>query len=96
MDKTPRPEIALLLELVLDLKKDQSELKDMMQKNAIILERNTITVEQHENRSTNLEGRMERLENRDQMLNGFVKISLGLLGVAGTIAAIVAGLQAVL
>lgn len=76
------PEIALLLELVLDLKKDQSEIKDMTIKNSAVLE-------EHTRRSTASEERIERLEQKDQMLSGFIKISGGLLGLLAAIAAIV-------
>lgn len=80
------PEIALLLELVLDLKRDQAEMKEMTIENKV-------TLEEHARRSTASEDRLERLEKRDQMLTGFVKISLGLLGVAGTVFAILEALR---
>lgn len=73
------PEIALLLELVLDLKKDQGEIKQMTVENKVILE-------DHARRSSASEARLDRLEKRDQMLTGFVKISLGLLSLAATAA----------
>ena len=76
------PEIALLLELVLDLKKDLSSLSDHTAMNTAILD-------EHMKRTELNEQRLERLEKRDQMFNGFVKISIAILGVAGTIAAIV-------
>lgn len=77
----PSPEIALLLELVLDLKKDIGALKEESTKN-------TTTLEEHMRRTELAEIRISTLEKRDQMLNGFVKISAGLLGFAGTVLAV--------
>ncbi len=87
--QSPRPEIALLLELVLDLKKEQNEIKK------IAIE-NTVVLIEHERRSTASEVRLERLEKRDTMFNGFVKISASLAAIAGTVLALVAALKAVL
>ncbi len=75
------PEIALLLELVLDLKKDIGSIKDETSKN-------TITLDEHARRSTASEVRLERLEKRDQQFNGFFKISAGVLGVVASVVAI--------
>lgn len=80
------PEIALLLELVLDLKKEQSLIKDMTVENKV-------TLEEHARRSSASEDRLDRLEKRDQMLNGFVKISLALLGLAATVIGIMAAIN---
>ena len=77
----PSPEIGLLLELVLDLKKDITALREESTENKA-------TLEEHARRSTNSEARLDRLEKRDQMLNGFFKISAGLLSAAGSIVAI--------
>ena len=77
----PAPEIALLLELVLDLKKDIGVLKTDSDKN-------TSTLEEHMRRTEAAEKRLAILEKRDQMLNGFVKISAALLGFAGTALAV--------
>lgn len=82
MEKT---DFALLLDLVLDLKEEQSEIKEMVVKQGVILERNTEIVEEHERRSTASEHRLELLERRDLMINGFLKISAGLAGVIGTV-----------
>jgi hypothetical protein len=82
------PEIGLLLELILDLKKDIASLQRDM---TIVHEqeaKNSIVLEDHARRSTASEDRLELLENRDQRINGFFKISLGILGVVGTIATI--------
>lgn len=76
------PEIALLLELVLDLKKDLTNVKEITIKNTAVLD-------EHIRRTDLAETRIDKLEQRDQMLNGFVKISLGLLGVIGTVMGIV-------
>lgn len=76
-----QPEIALLLELVLDLKKDIGSLQEETNKNSIVLE-------DHARRSTASEARLDKLEKRDQMLNGFFKISAGLLSSAASIIAI--------
>lgn len=78
----PSPEIALLLELVLDLKKDIGAIKDETTKN-------TATLDEHMRRTDLAEQRIEALEKRDQMLNGFMKISAGALGVVASIATIV-------
>jgi hypothetical protein len=77
----PSPEIALLLELVLDLKKDIGVIKEDTTTNTEILA-------EHARRSTASENRLEKLEKRDQMLNGFVKISAGLLGIVASLATI--------
>jgi len=77
----PSPEIGLLLELVLDLKKDITVLRDESTENKA-------TLEEHARRSTSSEERLDRLEKRDQMLNGFFKISAGLLSAAGSIVAV--------
>ena len=82
----PSPEIALLLELVLDLKKDITTLKEESVKN-------TTTLEEHARRSTASEARLALLEKRDWMVNGFFKISMSLLGLAATIIGIVAALR---
>ncbi len=76
------PEIALLLELVLDLKKDLSDIKSKTDKNTIILE-------EHARRSTASEERLERLEKKDIMLTGFVKIAAVVLGVVASVAGII-------
>ncbi len=82
MEKT---DFALLLDLVLDLKEEQSEMKEMIVKQGVIQERNTYVLEEHERRSTASENRLELLEQRDLMINGFLKISAGLAGVIGTV-----------
>lgn len=82
-----QPEIALLLELVLDLKKDQNEIKQMTVENKV-------TLEDHARRSKASEERLDRLEQRDWMINGFFKISLALLGIVGTVVGIVVAIRA--
>lgn len=82
----PQPEIALLLELVLDLKKDISVLKEDSIKN-------TVTLEDHTRRSTASEARLALLEQRDWMVNGFFKISMALVGLSATIIGIVAAIR---
>lgn len=82
----PSPEIALLLELVLDLKKDQTEMKEMTIENKV-------TLEEHARRSTSSEARLDRLEKRDWMVNGFLKISMSLLGLAATVIGIIAAIR---
>jgi|HubBroStandDraft_5_1064220.scaffolds.fasta_scaffold130182_2 hypothetical protein len=77
----PSPEIGLLLELVLDLKKDITVLREESTENKA-------TLDEHARRSTSSEERLDRLEKRDQMLNGFFKISAGLLSAAGSVVAI--------
>jgi hypothetical protein len=77
----PAPEIALLLELVLDLKKDIGAIKDETSKN-------TVTLDEHMRRTELAEQRIGKLEKRDQMFNGFVKISASLLGVVASLATI--------
>jgi hypothetical protein len=77
----PSPEIGLLLELVLDLKKDIGSLSEETSKN-------TATLEEHMRRTDLAEQRIEKLEKREQMVNGFLKISAGLLGVVASIVAI--------
>lgn len=77
---------AHLIDLVMGIKDDVSELKTESAKN-------TVTLTEHERRSTSSEKRLELLEKRDQMLNGFWKISIGILGTVGTIAALVAAIH---
>lgn len=76
------PEIALLLELVLDLKKDITELK-------VESAENSAELKEHARRSTASEGRLTLLEKRDWMINGFFKFSIALLGFAGSIIGII-------
>lgn len=80
------PEIALLLELALDLKKDIGVIKEDTSKN-------TITLEEHERRSTASEARLALLERRNWMIDGFFKISIALVGLTSTIIAIVAAIR---
>ena len=84
----PSPEIGLLLELVLDLKKDisivRTDITSLQEETA----KNTVILDDHARRSTASEARLDKLEKRDQMLNGFFKISAGLLSAAGSIVAI--------
>ncbi len=61
------PEIGLLLELILDLKKDLTSLKEETTKNSVVLN-------DHARRSTASEARLNLLEKRDWMINGFFKI----------------------
>jgi hypothetical protein len=76
------PEIALLLELVLDLKKDIGIIKEETLANTVILD-------EHIKRTELAEKRIEVLESRDQMMNGFIKISAGLLGIVASLATII-------
>lgn len=80
------PEIALLLELVLDLKKDVSALKEEST-------RNTVTLEDHARRSTASEARLALLEKRDWMINGFFKIAMALLGLTATVVGILSAIH---
>jgi chromosome segregation ATPase len=79
------PEIALLLELVLDLKKDISAVRTDISSLQEDTTRNSVVLEDHARRSTASEARLDKLERRDQMLNGFLKISLGVLGAVGSV-----------
>ncbi len=79
-------EIQILTDLVLDTKKDISEIKEMTVKNTTVLE-------EHQRRSTASETRITRLEKSDQMWKGFFKIAGAILGVLGTIAVIIQTLR---
>lgn len=96
----PSPEIGLLLELVLDLKKDITSLKEESSANRVTLESNRITLEDHAARSTAseerhkvTEARLMALEKRDWMINGFFKIAMSLLGLTATILGIIAAIR---
>lgn len=75
-----------LIDLIIKIKEDVGDLKAETA-------RNTVTLEEHEKRSTASEKRLDMLEKRDQMLNGFWKISIGVLGAVGTVVAIVAAIH---
>ncbi len=87
------PEIALLLELVLDLKKDISSLKEDSTKNTVSLEEHMRRTELAEDLLALVQERIAKLEKRDQMLNGFAKISLTLLGAAGALLAVIEAIR---
>ncbi len=87
------PEIALLLELVLDLKKDISALKEDSITNTANLAEHMRRTELAEKTVELAEARIAKLEARDQMFNGFLKISAGLLGTAGAILALVEAIR---
>lgn len=86
----------LLLDLVLDLKDDQAEIKEATLKNKLTLERNTQIVEEHERRSTASEARLERLEKRDNMISGFLKISGMILAGVGSVYGVIEIIQKLL
>lgn len=89
----PSPEIGLLLELVLDLKKDITA----VQKDVTTLKSeaaaNTVTLEDHARRSTASEARLALLEKREWMVNGFFKISLSLVSLTGAVLGILAAIR---
>lgn len=87
------PEISLLLELILDLKKDITSLKENITDLKTEAAKNTVTLEDHARRSTASEARLGMLEQRDQMLNGFFKISLGILGVVASVIGVIAAIR---
>ncbi len=82
------PEIALLLELVLDLKKDISALSQETAKNTVTLEEHMRRTEAAELTLAATQKRLEKLEKREWMISGFLKISGGLLTTAASIIAI--------
>jgi hypothetical protein len=87
------PEIGLLLELVLDLKKDIGAVRTDVSNIKEDTTKNTVVLDDHARRSTASEKRLDKLEKRDQMLNGFFKISLGILGAIGSIIGIIELIQ---
>lgn len=89
----PAPEIALLLELVLDLKKDITSLKEETTKNTGTLEDHARRSTASEERHKVTEARLIMLEKREWMINGFFKISMSLLGLAATVIGILAALK---
>lgn len=91
-----QPEIALLLELVLDLKKDQTVIKDMTIENKVTLDDHARRSTASEERHKITEARLAMLENRDLMINGFFKISMSLLGLAATVIGILVALKSLL
>lgn len=88
-----QPEIALLLELVLDLKKDITSLQRDITALKTEAAQNTIILDDHARRSTASEARLALLEKRDWMINGFLKISLALVSLTGAIIGILAALN---
>lgn len=87
------PEIALLLELVLDLKKDITSLQKDVTTLKTEAAQNTMTLEDHARRSTASEARLAILEKRDWMVNGFLKISISLVSLTGAIIGILVALR---
>lgn len=85
-----------LLDLVFDLKSDISEIKEDIAVNTVSLAEHMKRTEMNEARLELNEDRLERLEKRDLMLNGFFKISLGVLAAVSTIIGIVAAIHALL
>ena len=81
----PTPEIGLLLELVMDLKKDISSMQHDLSTVKSELAANTVTLEDHARRSTASEARLALLEKRDWMINGFFKISLALVSLTAAL-----------
>lgn len=82
-----------LLDLILGLKDDVAELKAAQAANTVTLEEHARRSTASENRHDQIDDRMLTIENKDQRLNGFWKISLGVLGVVGSIATIVAAIH---
>lgn len=89
----PSPEIGLLLELVLDLKKDISYLQEDVTTLKTEAAANSVTLEEHARRSTASEARLALLEKREWMINGFFKISIALVGLTGSLLGILAALK---
>lgn len=87
------PEIALLLELVLDLKRDITALQKDVTSLKTEAAQNTVVLDDHARRSTASEARLAILEKRDWMVNGFLKISLALVSLTGAIIGILAALR---
>lgn len=83
----------LLLDLILDLKREQSEMKAIVIQNSVEHHKNTEVLVEHARRSKAAEDRLERLERRDWMVNGFFKISGSLLALAATIIGVVAAIR---
>lgn len=80
------PDTALLLDLLLDLKKDMNDVKE-------VLTKNTVTLDTHERRSTASEDRLDRLEKKEQMVMGFIKITAGLATLGLTVLGIVEAIR---
>ncbi len=55
--------------------------------------KNSLVLDEHIKRTELAELRLERLEDKDQMLTGFFKISMALLGLAATIIGIIAAIR---
>lgn len=84
---------ALLLDLILELKREQTEIKQLTIENNVQQKHNTEVLVEHTRRSKAAEDRLDRLEKRDWMVNGFFKISGSLLALAGTIIGVVAAIR---
>lgn len=91
-----QPDFERLFDFLLDIKKEQSEIKEQTIKNTLILEHNTSVLEEHERRSTASETRIEKLEDQSQMFYGFLKISGTILGIIGTIVGIIYAIHQIL
>ncbi len=78
-----------LLDLILTVRDEQAHIKEELIRSSLVLKQNTIVLEEHTRRSTASEERIEALEDNKNRIDGFVKISLGLLGIAGTVFGIV-------
>ncbi len=85
-----------LLSLILDVQKDGQETKEIVIEQSVIAKGNTRVLEEHARRSTASEQRIEKLEDQSKLIDFFVKIVLGLLGVAGTIFGIIEVIHVVL
>jgi hypothetical protein len=82
-----------IIDILFDLKDDISTIQQEVTEN-------TLTLEEHQRRSIALEQlvaiekqRVDALVKKENMLNGFYKISLGILGMAGTVTAIVVAIH---
>lgn len=84
--RTPEDSFSLIIDLLFDLKKDQADHKE------ITIQNTTVLVE-HERRSLASERRLDYLEKQAAMINGFIKISGGILALAAAVLGIVKALQ---
>lgn len=75
-------QIALLLDLILDLKKDQSEIKEMTIEN-------TVSLKEHMRRTEIAEKRLELIEDDRKLVRWILKFAGWSFGIASTMAGLI-------
>lgn len=91
--KTPEDTLSLIIDLLFDLKKDQSDIKESTIKNTASLDEHMRRTQVAEERLEKLEDAQAKVEKQAAMLTGFLKISGGILALAGALLGIVRALR---